>query len=137
MRLFLRSALFVLACAALVSVVAKTALAWNPVPSQPGTAIFYPGEVQVGVEEDLAPEALAAGGGAPAILNAANEVGVHSFLAGRIGFLDIARIVEETLGRVTNRGVTTLADVIAVDAEARTYASDATQRCHARITHVS
>ncbi len=85
----------------------------------------------------LAREALAAGGAAPAILNAANEVGVHSFLAGRIGFLDIARIVEETLARVTNRGVTTLADVIAVDAEARTYASDATQRCHATVTHVS
>ena len=85
----------------------------------------------------LAREALAAGGAAPAILNAANEVGVHSFLAGRIGFLDIARIVEETLRRVTSRGVTTLADVIAVDAEARTYASDAAQRCHARTTHVS
>lgn len=62
MRLVLRSALFVLACAALVSVATKTALAWNAVPSQPSTAIFYPGEVQVGVEEDLTPEALAAGG---------------------------------------------------------------------------
>ena len=62
MRLCLRSALFVLVCAALVPVVTKTALAWNPVPSQPGTAIFYPGEVQVGVEEDLTPEALAGGG---------------------------------------------------------------------------
>lgn len=85
----------------------------------------------------LAREALAAGGAAPAILNAANEVGVHSFLAGRIGFLDIARIVEETLHRVTNHGVTTLADVIAVDGEARACASDATQRCHTTTTHVS
>jgi 1-deoxy-D-xylulose-5-phosphate reductoisomerase len=77
----------------------------------------------------LAREALAAGGAAPAILNAANEVGVHSFLARRIGFLDIARVVEETLGRVANRSVSTLADVIAIDAEARAYASEATQHC--------
>ena len=85
----------------------------------------------------LARESLAAGGAAPAILNAANEVGVHSFLAGRIGFLDIARVVEETLSRITNRGVTTLADVIAIDAEARIFAGEATQRCQTAITHLS
>ena len=85
----------------------------------------------------LARQALAAGGAAPAILNAANEVSVHSFLAGRIAFLDIARVVEETLSRVTTRGVTTLADVIAIDAEARAFASEATQRCQTVTTQVS
>lgn len=45
----------------------------------------------------LARAALEAGGGAPAILNAANEVAVAAFLARRLAFLDIAAIVEETL----------------------------------------
>lgn len=45
----------------------------------------------------LAREALRAGGGAPTILNAANEVAVAAFLKGEIGFLDIARAVEEAL----------------------------------------
>ena len=45
----------------------------------------------------LAREALQAGGGAPTILNAANEVAVALFLDRRLGFLDIAAVVEETL----------------------------------------
>ena len=46
---------------------------------------------------DLARSALRAGGGAPTILNAANEVAVAAFLGGRIGLLDIARTVEAVL----------------------------------------
>lgn len=46
----------------------------------------------------LARQALRAGGGAPTILNAANEVAVAGFLAGRIGFLEIAGLVEAALG---------------------------------------
>lgn len=45
----------------------------------------------------LAYEAVHLGGTAPAVLNAANEIGVYAFLDGRIGFLDIARVVEEAL----------------------------------------
>jgi 1-deoxy-D-xylulose-5-phosphate reductoisomerase len=48
----------------------------------------------------LARQALKDGGGAPTVLNAANEVAVAGFLAGRLGFLDIARVVEETLAGV-------------------------------------
>ena len=44
-------------------------------------------------------QALDAGGARPAILNAANEVAVAAFLAGRIGFLEIAAIVADTLDR--------------------------------------
>src|SRR3546814_3940215 len=44
----------------------------------------------------LARHALKSGGAAPTILNAANEVAVGSFLAGRIGFLDIVRVVDAT-----------------------------------------
>lgn len=47
----------------------------------------------------IAREALRIGGAAPAVMNAANEAAVAAFLDRRIGFLDIAAIVEETLGR--------------------------------------
>lgn len=52
----------------------------------------------------LAREALGRGAGAPAAMNAANEVAVAAFLAGRIGFLDIVGVVEETLDRMNGSG---------------------------------
>ena len=67
----------------------------------------------------LALAALRAGGSAPAILNAANEVAVAGFLEGRVGFLDIAAIVGDTLDHVAAASVRSLADVVAVDAAAR------------------
>ena len=67
----------------------------------------------------LAREVLKAGGARPAILNAANEVAVAAFLAGRIGFLEIAAIVEHTLDRYDPPAPETLDAVIAVDATAR------------------
>ncbi len=70
----------------------------------------------------LAREALAAGGGAPAVLNAANEVAVGAFLDRRIGFLDIVRVVEETLAGIGDRPLESLSDVTEIDAEARRYA---------------
>ena len=51
----------------------------------------------------LAREALRRGGTAPIVLNAANEVAVGSFLAEQIGFLDIPRVVEETMQQVSER----------------------------------
>ena len=67
----------------------------------------------------LAREALAADGARPAILNAANEIAVAAFLAGRIGFLEIAAIVEDTLSVYDPPAPATLEAVIAVDARAR------------------
>jgi 1-deoxy-D-xylulose-5-phosphate reductoisomerase len=67
----------------------------------------------------LARSALQTGGAAPTILNAANEVAVARFLAGRAGFLDIAAIVEHTLSQMSLQPLSTLEDVMAVDAEAR------------------
>jgi 1-deoxy-D-xylulose-5-phosphate reductoisomerase len=67
----------------------------------------------------LARHALQTGGCAPTILNAANEVAVAAFLAGRIGFLDIARIVEDTLETVPHAPIAGLADVLEVDRLAR------------------
>jgi 1-deoxy-D-xylulose-5-phosphate reductoisomerase len=76
----------------------------------------------------LARAALRAGGGAPTILNAANEVAVQAFLTGRIGFLDIARSVESVLSTMNYREPETLEAVIAMDQEARRAARDALGR---------
>jgi 1-deoxy-D-xylulose-5-phosphate reductoisomerase len=67
----------------------------------------------------LAREALVAGGGAPCVLNAANEVAVAAFLDERLGFLEIAATVERTLERLAGRGIASLEDVYALDHEAR------------------
>jgi 1-deoxy-D-xylulose-5-phosphate reductoisomerase len=67
----------------------------------------------------LAREAAQAGGSAPAVLNAANEVAVAAFLAGQIAFTRIAAEVEEVLNRFVPSSPASLADVIAIDKEAR------------------
>ena len=67
----------------------------------------------------LARDALKAGGGTPAILNAANEVAVESFLQRKIGFLDIAETVERVLDVMGTPDAATLEQVIALDEEAR------------------
>jgi len=72
---------------------------------------------------NLARRALQSGGGAPTILNAANEVAVEAFLSGRIGFLDIARIVEQTLARVNRRPLANLEEVRDADGAARRHAA--------------
>ncbi|MGI9170751.1 MAG: 1-deoxy-D-xylulose-5-phosphate reductoisomerase [Caulobacteraceae bacterium] len=64
----------------------------------------------------IARQALAAGAGAPAAMNAANEVAVGAFLDRRIGFLDIAATVRETLDRMNGTGdLAAAADEDAVD----------------------
>jgi 1-deoxy-D-xylulose-5-phosphate reductoisomerase len=68
--------------------------------------------------------ALKAGGGAPTALNAANEVAVQSFLSRTIGFLDIARVVEETVSALNDTAIGTLDDILALDAQARRMAGD-------------
>jgi 1-deoxy-D-xylulose-5-phosphate reductoisomerase len=75
----------------------------------------------------LARRALEAGGGAPIVLNAANEVAVTAFLAGRIGFLEIAELVERTMDAVADCAVDTLEAVYALDAEARAKAGELMQ----------
>ncbi len=72
----------------------------------------------------LARDALHQGGGAPTILNAANEVAVHGFLAGRIGFLDIVRVVERCLETVESTTPADLVDVQALDEETRRVAAE-------------
>jgi 1-deoxy-D-xylulose-5-phosphate reductoisomerase len=67
----------------------------------------------------LARDALRAGGGAPAILNAANEIAVEAFMQRRIGFLDIASTVAAVLDAMGVHSADTLDEVIALDAAAR------------------
>ena len=64
-------------------------------------------------------DALNEGGDAPAVLNAANEVAVAAFLAGRIGFTQIAELVEEAVAAADRRELTSIDDVLASDAETR------------------
>jgi len=71
----------------------------------------------------LAMKALAAGGARPAVLNGANEIAVAAFLARRIGFLDIARVVADVLDGYDPPALTCVEDVFAVDTEARRLAA--------------
>ena len=72
----------------------------------------------------LAFEALRQGGNAPAILNAANEIAVARFLRDEIQFLDLPRVVEHALERLTHQAKPSLDDLVAADAEARRVAAE-------------
>ena len=76
----------------------------------------------------IARRALATGGSAPTILNAANEVAVHEFVEKRLGFSGIPALVEGTLEAMERRGETgepqTVAEALAVDHSARRLAAD-------------
>lgn len=74
-------------------------------------------------------EALNAGGTAPAILNAANEIAVAAFLTEKIGFMDIPHIIETVLSAASIAPVESIAQLVAVDAMAR-------QAANARLTAV-
>jgi 1-deoxy-D-xylulose-5-phosphate reductoisomerase len=84
-----------------------------------GRLTFEPPDPQRFPALALARAALTRGGAAPTVLNAANEVAVKAFLAGRIGFLDIATIVEVTLEHCDCSEVKGLAHILAIDTEAR------------------
>ncbi len=72
----------------------------------------------------LAFEALRQGGNAPAILNAANEIAVARFLRDEIEFLDLPRVVEHALERLTHQAKPSLEDLVEADAEARRVAAE-------------
>jgi 1-deoxy-D-xylulose-5-phosphate reductoisomerase len=67
----------------------------------------------------LAREAARAGGTAPCVLNAANEVAVHAFLRGELSFTGIARVIESTLAELPARPVRHFSDLYEADGEAR------------------
>jgi 1-deoxy-D-xylulose-5-phosphate reductoisomerase len=67
----------------------------------------------------LARDAAEAGGTAPCVLNAANEVAVHAFLAGDLPFTGIPRVIESTLAELPAQPVRHFSDLYAADAQAR------------------
>ena len=78
----------------------------------------------------LAREALEAGGAAPIVLNAANEVAVAAFLAGRLRFTDIARCVGDALEEAALPAPRTIDDVLKIDRETRSRVEALmTERC--------
>ena len=77
----------------------------------------------------LAYEALHAGGSAPVVLNAANEVAVERFLAGSIGFTEIAGLIEAVLARCAQGPLENLDDVLEADRAAR----DCAEQCLTRL----
>ena len=72
----------------------------------------------------LAFDALRTGGNAPAVLNAANEIAVARFLRDELTFLDLPRVVEHAMERVTLMSKPSLDDLVASDAEARRVATE-------------
>ncbi|HNH52605.1 MAG TPA: 1-deoxy-D-xylulose-5-phosphate reductoisomerase, partial [Nitrosomonas sp.] len=72
----------------------------------------------------LAYQALAKGGNMPAVLNAANEVAVESFLTGRMSFTAIPDMIEHVMSSVSSTEIDTLDDVLAADSTARLVAQE-------------
>jgi 1-deoxy-D-xylulose-5-phosphate reductoisomerase len=84
-----------------------------------GSLTFEPVDLEVFPCLRLAREAALAGGTAPCILNAANEIAVHAFLAGRIAFTRIAEVIEAVLETVDARPLSEFEILFAADREAR------------------
>jgi 1-deoxy-D-xylulose-5-phosphate reductoisomerase len=76
----------------------------------------------------IARECIGAGGSSMAVCNAANEVAVAAFLEEKIGFLDIAAVIEDVLATMERIEPANLDEVEAVDLEARARAVEAAQR---------
>jgi 1-deoxy-D-xylulose-5-phosphate reductoisomerase len=72
----------------------------------------------------LAGEAARAGGTAPCVLNAANEVAVHAFLAGRLRFLEISEVIERTLVELGSEPVLSFESLYEADRQARALAGE-------------
>ena len=91
-----------------------------------GSLTFEPADPETFACLRLAREAAVAGGTAPCVLNAANEVAVHAFLAGRLSFTGIADVIEATLERGRRRAACTRFETL-YEADARPARSPATR----------
>ncbi|MBX5440601.1 MAG: 1-deoxy-D-xylulose-5-phosphate reductoisomerase [Solirubrobacteraceae bacterium] len=89
-----------------------------------GRLTFEPVDVDAFPCLRLAREAAVAGGTAPCVLNAANEVAVHAFLDGRLPFLGIPAVIEETLARLGTEPVRAFESLYEADRRARRAAAD-------------
>jgi 1-deoxy-D-xylulose-5-phosphate reductoisomerase len=92
---------------------------------------FSPPDVKKFPALRLAYQAFRAGGSAACTLNAADEIAVEAFLAGRISFPSIAAVVEETLARVPNREPGSVQEILEIDEQSRSVARNVVQeRAH-------
>ncbi len=89
-----------------------------------GALTFEPADEDTFACLRLAREAASAGGTAPCTLNAANEIAVHAFLAGRLRFLEIAAVIEQTLEQLPAQTVHSFDSLGAADARARHLAAE-------------
>ena len=97
-----------------------------------GTLSFEPPDLETFSCLVLAREAAIAGGTAPCVLNAANEVAVHAFLGGRLRFLDIPAVIERTLESCAADPVRSFEDLYEADAEARAVSRSLVERLAVR-----
>jgi 1-deoxy-D-xylulose-5-phosphate reductoisomerase len=99
-----------------------------PVPqldlAEAGALTFEPPDLDAFPCLRLAREAAAAGGTATCVLNAANEVAVHAFLAGRLPFMGIPAVIETTLEQLPGKRVHSFETLYAADADARRIAGE-------------
>jgi 1-deoxy-D-xylulose-5-phosphate reductoisomerase len=91
---------------------------------QVGTLTFEPVDLDVFPCLRLAREAAQAGGTAPCVLNAANEIAVHAFLAGQLPFLGVAEVIERTLDTLGSSPVKAFESLYEADRQARTVAQE-------------
>jgi 1-deoxy-D-xylulose-5-phosphate reductoisomerase len=92
--------------------------------AQVGALTFEPADTEAFPCLRLAREAATAGGTAPCVLNAANEVAVHAFLAGRLDFLGIPAVIEAALERLPAEPVRAFESLYDADREARAVAAE-------------
>lgn len=98
-----------------------------------GKLTFFPPDTEKFPCLQLAYDALAGDTGLPATLNAANEVAVHAFLKNQIAFLDIPKVIQETMSAFRQTQLATIEDVLEVDQWARRTATEMLKTCAAPI----
>jgi 1-deoxy-D-xylulose-5-phosphate reductoisomerase len=109
----------------------------SPLPSldlaRCGRLDFHPPDHEKFPGLKLAYRALEAGGGLPVVLNAANEVAVEQFLAGRLPFTSIPTLIERTMDAHTPAEVRTLAEARRLDRWARSYSQELSRALQSEI----
>jgi len=96
---------------------------------QIGKLTFYPTDAGKFPCLQLAYDALAGSDGLPATLNAANEIAVQAFLKNQIAFLDIPRVIQETMNAYSARPLSSIEEVLEVDEWARRTATEVMKAC--------
>lgn len=94
-----------------------------------GKFTFYPTDSMKFPCLQLAYDALAGADGLPATLNAANEIAVEAFLKEQIAFLDISRVIQETMNAYIATPVTSIEDALEIDQWARRTATEMMKSC--------